>query len=314
MRTSPDTRHPDARIAELAARQHGVVSRTQLAELGIAPAMVTRRLATGRLLRVAHGVYAVGVLPPSAEARAMAAVLASGPGAVLSHASAAAVHGLRRSASRRIHVTVPFASGRRTTARLQVHRARRPVESTTVDGIPVTTVARTLADLAETERSRVLERACEQAHGLRLLDMREIDALVAAHPRRPGPLRLRALLAAHDLDQTTRSGLEDAFLELCDDHGLPRPLVNARVGGFEVDFHWPAARVIAETDTYRFHGGPEAFAGDRARDRRLAALGWHVVRATGDEIRNRPAAVAGDLRAVLSGRSPSPSTRGSPSP
>jgi very-short-patch-repair endonuclease len=308
------TQPPEQRLAALAATQHGVVSRPQLRALGFGETPIARRVAAGRLIRLHPGVYAVGHARLRREGWWLAAVLACGDGAVLSHRDAAELWGLLTHGAGCIHVTVPRSSGRRSTARVAIHRAVRPVEATVRSAVPVTTVARTLADLAEILPERALEKACEQAAALRRLDVRSVDALAAAQPGRHGPVRVRALLRMHDVTTTTRSALEDEFLAFCALRGIPRPVVNGRIGGHEVDFHWPAARLIVETDGYRYHAGPAAFVADRARDRELAALGWLVIRVTAADLGSRPAVLAGQLLRLISVRSPSPVTPGSPSP
>jgi hypothetical protein len=176
------------------------------------------------------------------------------------------------------------------------------------DGIPVTTPGQTLADLATALPRRALERAAEGAEALRLH--------VAVPDGHPGAKRLAQALD-HDLSTTTRSPLEDAFLELCDAHGIPRPLVNTFVEGFEVDFCWPEHRLIVETDGYRHHGTRAAFERDRARDARLTACGWRVMRFTESQVRADPSSAAvvvlaardADLRRVEVRRVPEPSHR-----
>jgi hypothetical protein len=210
---------------------------------------------------------------------------------VLSHRSAAALWGIRPTEAPRIHVTVPRTCGFRSTRAIAVHRPRRTPAATTHAGIRVTTPGRTLQDLATALPRRGLEKAAEIAEALRL-DV-ELDA---GHP---GAVRLDAVLKGHDLSSTTRSPLEDAFLELCDAHGIARPAVNANVEGFEVDFVWRDARLIVETDGHRHHGTRAAFERDRARDARLIAAGWRVVRFTERQVRDEADAVADLLRIVL---------------
>jgi hypothetical protein len=190
---SPAT--PDRRLARLAGRQHGVVSRAQLYEMGFDNPAVERRSAAGRLHRLHRGAYAVGhtIVPP--RGRWLAAVMACGPGAVLSHRSAAALWGIRPTAAARIDVTVPHTSGFRSTARIVVHRSRRPIEALRLDGIPVTTAGRTLADLATALPRRELEKAAETAEALKLH--------VVVDPSHPGAKRLADI--DHDLTYTTRS-------------------------------------------------------------------------------------------------------------
>jgi very-short-patch-repair endonuclease len=243
-------------------------------------------------------VYAVGHTALTLKGRLLAAVLACGPGAVLSHHSAAELWELRRSHGARIHVTVPAASGRRPTNGLAIHRTRRPIESTTRDGIPVTTPMRTLADLADTLPQRQLEKALEQAHALKLLDVAAIDALHA--PGRRGPARLKALVRQHDIEHThTRSELEDAVLALCDRYGIPRPRTNVLIEGYEVDFAWPEQKLIVEADSWRHHSSRRVFEHDRAKDADLTARGWRVVRLTHARITIEPDAIARLLRELL---------------
>jgi hypothetical protein len=293
---------PDRRLAEIAAVQHGVVSRAQLYEMGFDHPAVQRRLAAGRLHRLHRGVYAVGHTIVSRNGRYLAAVLACGPSAVLSHRSAAALWGMRPSAAARIDVTVSHTSGVRSTAAIQVHRSRRPQAAVTRDGIPVSTPGRTLADLATALPRRQLEKAAEMADVLRLH--------VEIEPGHAGAARFHEVVRAHDLETVTRSELEDEFLELCDRYDIPRPLVNAVVEGFEVDFCWPECRLIVETDGRR-HATLAAFERDRARDARLTAIGWRVMRFTARQVRRGAAGVAA---LVLSARSPSLATPGSRSP
>jgi hypothetical protein len=273
----------DVQLAELASRQYAIVNVSQLSELGFDEAAIRRRVASGRLHRLYRGVYAVGHTVLNRNGRYLAAVMACGDGAALSHRSAAALWGIRPSAAARFDVTVSHTSGVRSTAAIVVHRSRRPAHTTRHEGIPVTTPGQTLADLATALPKRALEKAAEQAEALRLH--------VAKPDGHPGSKRLEQALD-HDLGTTTRSPLEDAFLELCDDYGIPRPLVNVVVAGYEVDFCWPAERLIVETDGYEHHGTREAFERDRAKDARLTALGWRVMRFTQRQIATAPASVA----------------------
>jgi very-short-patch-repair endonuclease len=286
----------DARLADLAARQHGVVSAGQLYEMGFDEAAVRRRVASGRLHRLYRGVYAVGHTILSREGRWLAAVMACGPGAALSHRAAAALWGIRPGAPATIDVTVPRTSGFRGSGRIVVHRPRGRYETTTRDRIPVTTPGQTLADLALALPRRALEKAVEMA---------EVRRLHVAVPQdHPGAQRVRD---AAVLPVTTDSPLEDAFLALCDAYRIPRPLVQTIVEGHRVDFCWPDERVIVETDGYEHHGTRAAFERDRARDAQLTVLGWRVLRFTEPQIRDDPAFVAG---VVVSVRSRSPATPG----
>jgi len=299
MRSSADTPHLDARLDAFAAANHGIVDRDRLRALGFSDTAIARRVARGLLHRRYPGVYSVGpVLTPAG--RCLAAVRACGDGAVLSHRSAAALWELLRDASSRFDVTVSFTSGVRTSAAIRVHRTRRPIETTTRDGIPVTTVARTLADLADVVPRRRLEKALEQAERLGRLDLGAIDAVADGQPGRRGPALVRRLVRAHDTQGMTRSELEDAFLELCDRYDIPRPAMNARVEGMEVDCVWPQARLVIELDSWHWHGRTRAaFGRDRTKSRRLTLLGWTVVRITDDELEDDPAGIAAAVRELL---------------
>jgi predicted transcriptional regulator of viral defense system len=294
MREEVDKSGPDARIAVLAAAQHGVVSGQQLRAAGFSTSAVGRRVSSGRLHHVHRGVYAVGWARLLPRGRWWAAVLACGDGAVLSHASAAAAWELIGAGSATAHVTVPTGNERRV-AGVRVHRAASltPDDTTTLDGLPVTTLERTLLDLATTLAPDRLARVVEQAEAMRRLDHRRLAA-----PGRPGNARLRAALA--EPATVTRSVLEDRFLALLDRHGLPRPLVNARVGPYEVDFLWPEQRLIVETDGWRHHGTRRAFREDRRRDRDLVAAGHRVIRLTHEDVTRDAEETARILATLLS--------------
>ena len=284
----------DVLLADLARRQHGVVSRGQLLAIGFDRGGIERRLANRRLHRLHRGVYAVGHTIVDRRGHYLAAVLACGDDAVVSHRSAAALWGIRPSDAPRIDVTVSRTSGFRSTAAIIVHRPRLTAPALVRDGIPVTTAGQTLADLATALPRRQLESACEAAEALQL-DV-EVD------PGHPGAKRLAEI--DHDLTMTTRSPLEDEFLELCDRFDIPRPRVNSLVEGYLVDFCWPADRLIVETDGRR-HLTRAAFERNRARDALLTAVGWRVMRFTTRQVRGEPGMVAAR---VLSARSPSLAT------
>jgi very-short-patch-repair endonuclease len=215
----------------------------------------------------------------------MAATLATA--GVLSHVTAATAWDLRPLAAGAIHVTV--RGNRRRRAGLKIHRTRT-MEATTHRGIPITTPARTIIDLATTLKGRPLEAALDRAEHLRLLDFAELR-------KRPIPPSLQAVLSLYTAANPTRSELEERFLELCDDHKLPRPQTNVVVNGIEVDFAWLDERLIVEVDGYRHHRSPTAFEADRERDVTLTAAGWRVLRFTWAQITGRPGWVA---RAIAS--------------
>jgi hypothetical protein len=252
------------------------MSRDQLRAIGFSDTMIRDRIASGRLHRLYRGVYAVGHAVIPLNGRYLAAVLACGDRAALSHRSAADLWGIRPYAGDRIDVTVPHTSGVRSSARIVVHRSRRPYEKTTRHAIPVTTPGQTLADLAIGLPRRALEKAVEMA------EVRRLDVKVPQG--HPGAQRVTEA-AGRALPMTTDSPLEDAFLALCDDHGIPRPLVQTIVEGYRVDFCWPEQRLIVETDGYEHHATRAAFERDRAKDAQLTARGWRVLRFTDAQVR-----------------------------
>lgn len=281
----------DLELARLATAQHGVVARQQLLVLGFSEGSVKRRVRGGRLHRVHHGIYAVGHRSLTVEGRWMAAVMAAGRDAVLSHATAAGAWELRRRGSGAIHVTIPGDAGRRRRTGLRVHRSRTltPRDTTTHRGIPITTPARTIVDLARTLTGRPLEHALDLADQRRLVDFKELR-------HRPIPPSLQAVLSRYTAGATTtRSEMEERFLALCDRYGIKRPEVNTRIEGAEVDFVWRDAKLIAEVDGYAYHRSPSSFESDRERDVMLVIAGWRVMRFTWTQLTTRPAWVASAL-------------------
>jgi very-short-patch-repair endonuclease len=291
----------DRTIADLAGGQYGVVSRDQIRVHGISDDAIDRRLASGRLHAVHRGGYAVGHRELGPGGRFIAAVLACGPGAVLSHGSAAALWDLRRRDASVIDVSVPTAGGR-SRAGLRIHR----VPSLQADdgdvhrGIPVTSPARTILDLAAILDERGLERALDRAELLELTDYPTLDALARSRPGHHGAGKLTRALQSHHAGTTlTKSELEELFLALCRRHGLPRPLVNTWVEGKEVDFLFAEHRLIVETDSWTHHRSREAFETDRARDALLARAGYRTLRFTYRQIEREPASVAQTVAAML---------------
>jgi hypothetical protein len=308
MGSSHATSTPDVLIAQLAVVQHGVVTFEQLRDAGLGEGAIHLRVRNQRLHRLHRGVFAVGHPRISREGRWLAAVLALGQGAVLSHISAAALWGIRHSGSTHVHVTVPTSAGRHGRRGIVVHRSRtlRPVDIAEHDRIAVTSVSRTLLDLAGMLAPGRLERAVERSLALRLFDLASMQTVLAANPRRPGATELARIVSAiHDEPSVTRFELEALMLDLCDAHGIERPEVNVVVEGVEVDFLWRAQRLIVETDGREFHETPSAFARDRERDERLTVLGYRVVRFTYRRLVDHPAAVAATLRALLGPKQPS---------
>jgi very-short-patch-repair endonuclease len=287
-------------IAELAARQHGVVSRKQLMALGASRDEIQRRVEVRRLRRVHTGVYAISHRL-SVEGHFIAAVLACGDRAVASHRAAGALWDLIPAVAGPVDVTVPRGgSPRRAGIAIHVTRSLPPAEITSRDGVPCTTWARTLVDLAAVLTSRRLERALEQSQILQLFDLGALKHALAGANGRRGTGTLRRLVGDLDDDPPfTRTELERRFLDLVREAGLPRPVVNAVVAGHEVDFHWPKERVVMETDGRGTHDTRIAFERDHRRDLDLELAGWHVIRISWRQLLEQPKRVTATLRARL---------------
>lgn len=276
-----------AAVAELAHRQYGVISTKQLHSCGLEPSRIADWVRAARLHPVHRGVYAVGHLPVSAEGWWMAAVLALGDGAALSHRSAAALWGFAPRfapewARRPVDVIVRGYGGRARRPGVRVHRSAtlEDGEVTRHRGIPVTTPARTLADLRRVTSRAAWDAALREAEFLRL--------------------PLVGLFASDG----TRSGEERRLLRICRRHGLPLPEANVRIGAYTVDFLWCEAKLVVEVDTYGTHGGRSAFHGDRIRDAWLGRQGFHVLRVTDRWMREAPGEVAATIRSLLDARAP----------
>jgi hypothetical protein len=279
------------------------VSREQLGRLGLGRGAIDGRLRTGALRRVHRGVYAVGgaVLPK--EGRWLAAVLACGDRAVLSHLSAAVHWNLLRYDAPRPEVTAP--ASRRKVPGIRLHRSRSldAQDITHHDGIPVTTVHRTLLDLAADVPDHHLERALAQAEKLGLYDHAAITGVIARANGHRATKRLATAIASDP--QWTRSELERRMRKLARDHELPRPLSNHTLDapdhpGLEADFYFPAHRLVVETDGWTDHQTRHAFENDRAKDAALTAAGYTVMRFTWRQLRDDPTTVAARIRAGCS--------------
>jgi very-short-patch-repair endonuclease len=288
---------PDPVVAGIAAAQHGVVTVAQLAAAGVGRRGVAHRVAHGRLTRLHRGVYRVGPLEAPLTA-VMAAVLAYGPRAVASHRTAAALHGFAAAAAC-VDVTVPAGHPRRRPG-VRIHRSPLDGDVTTARGVPVTSVERTIRDLAGRISDRELRRTIEEALIQRKLDHSSLtDAVTRARGRR-GAAALRAAAdAVAGRDDVTRSEAERRLLGLIRDARLPPPQTNARVGRYEVDALWRRERLVAEVDGFAFHGHRGAFERDRRRDADLAAGGFRVIRVTWRQLTDEPEAVVARLAAAL---------------
>jgi hypothetical protein len=300
-------RPPDKAVADLADRQHGVVAHRQLVRLGIGRGGIEHRVANGRLHRLHLGVYAVGRRRVSQHGRWMAAVLACGPRALLSHRSAAVLWGLRPTAPFRVDVATDRAKHGQNGIALHRPRHLPDGDRAVASGIPVTSVARTLADLAGVASRRELRRAIDEAERLRLLDPAAVEEIIGRSRGKRGVAALAALLRHHSgPPPITRSELERRFLDLCRDAGLPCPEANVVIDGVEVDVVWPHRRLVAELDGYAYHRTRMAFEDDRKRDAMLQLSGYRVVRITYQRLHDEPGEVADLVRALLS---PSPERR-----
>lgn len=300
---------PDRAIARLAESQHGVVARWQLTALGLGEDAIDYRLAVGRLWIVMPRIYAVGqrCLPPLG--RPMAAVLSAGSGAVLSHRSAASLWDIRASRVGPIQVTVS-AKGRSTKLVRRHHVVLQSDEVTIHEGIPVTTVPRTVLDLASTATIDEVEVAIRQIEFLRLHDKLSLLDLIERYPGRRGVARARVALARVEALPfgRVRSPLETKFLPFLRRYQLPRPRLNdwILVGEkrFQVDCRWVGTGQIVELDSWQAHGTRTAHREDRARDRVLRVAGYEVTRITWAQLDDEPEEIAADLRRLLGGDRP----------
>jgi predicted transcriptional regulator of viral defense system len=293
---------PDLIISRLASRQGGMVARRQLLARGLTDTMIHKRVKAGRLHVVHRGVYAVGHRVIGLLGRQWAAVLACGEGAALSHWSAGAAWRMLPTTLAAMHVS----TGRAGRARpgIRVHRRTLdPDEITTLDGLPITTPARTTIDLAAAGlRGRKLEAALDAAVE-RELDFSDLHRLLDRHRGRAGVPAVSALLERYTPGTIdTRSALEDIVLDLCDVHGIPRPLANAMVAGRRRDFFWPDVPLVVEADSYRWHRSPGRLTADRRRDVELTLAGIPFLRFSYEQITGEPGYVAAATLTALTPR------------
>jgi Protein of unknown function (DUF559) len=284
-------------MATLATRQHGVVARSQLLERGFGSRGIERRLRDGRLHALHRGVYAVGHPLVVQRGHWIAAVLACGEEALLSHLSATTLWGLVRPRS---PIDVTSSSGRSGRRAIRFHQGKvGPDERAIRDRIPTTTVARTLFDLAEAIDAQRLERAWEEADRLNLLELRAVQRVCDRNPGRRALPPIRRLLADTRIVTGTRSRLEDRFAAFCRTYQLPPRATNVDVLGSEVDVLWPAARLIVELDSWEFHRHRAAFQRDRARDTRLLVAGYRTIRVTHERLDTEAPTLATEINQLL---------------
>ena len=282
-------------IAAFAQRQHGVIAAWQLVRLGFDAKALRYRAKVERLHRLHHGVYAVGHTKLTREGHWMAAVLAYGPDAVLSHRTAAALWEIGKSWGK-LDVTTPHS--RRSRARIRAHTAPLPPEDLCRrSGIPVTSVARTILDVAGVLDEDRLTRVIEDAVRARLFHLPALDHAIARRPRARGVKRLRAVLADYR-ETDLRSELERDFRALIQQAGLPEPGYNVLVAGVLVDAFWPSWQLVVELDGRVYHTSPRAFERDRVRDATLQKANLHVLRITHRRLTREPATVLADIMAL----------------
>jgi hypothetical protein len=273
-----------------------VVTRSELLRAGLTDAEIKWRLDTGALLREHRGVYRVGHRAPSVEARYLAAVRAGGPGAVLSHRPAAHVLGLVKGPPPWPEVTAPTE---RRVAGLRTHRSPRldSRDTTSWRGVPVTTVARTLVDVAHLLSTDDLARACHEAGVRHGTTPAQVETVLARRPTSPGAARLRRILRG-DV-RVTLSKLESRFLGRLREAGLPLPQTNRVAGGRRVDCRWPQRGLTVELDGYRYHSSRHAWEQDRRREREARARGDEFRRYTYGDVFEEPALMLAELRALM---------------
>jgi very-short-patch-repair endonuclease len=283
-------------LARFASAAHGVVTRAELLRVGVSADEIRWRLRTGALLREHRGIYRVGHRAPSTDARYLAAVLAGGEGALLRGRAAAylwqVVRG-RAPAPELITRTERRIEGV-TTRRCRLLDAR---DATSVRGIPVTTVPRTLVDIAATLPIDALARACHEAGVRYRTTPAAVEAVLARRPTSPGAKRLRQVI--HGDVHVTLSKLEARFLELLRQEGLPLPVTNRPAGGRRVDCRWPEHRLTVELDGYRFHNSRYSWEQDRRREREARARGDEFRRYSYGDVTEHPSSMLAELHALL---------------
>jgi uncharacterized protein DUF559 len=287
-------------IAELAMSQHGAVAHRQLVRGGLRAGAIQRLIAAGWLHPLHKGVYAVGHRGISWLGRCSAVVLASGPGAVLSHPPAAGLWEVRRTSSPVLHVTVPRP--RHGPRGVKVHRVRslHPEDVAEIDGIPVTGLARTLLDNAELLAIRQTVRMIEEAERRLVFDLGALERLLARSHGRHGVKPLRAALAQLNGEPArVNSDWERDLIDFCDDHDIPRPELNVIVKGYEVDALWRRAKLIVELDSWSHHRGRTAFENDRAKLATLQLAGYVVLPITWRRLEREPEEVARQIKLLV---------------
>ena len=285
---SPERGGRHTSLAKLAKAQHGVVSIRQLVgPLGYSESAVARSVAAGHLHRLYQGVYAVGHTNLSLLGQALAAVLACGPDALLSHGSAAWLWEISLRGPAPFHVTGPIR--RRPKPPIRVHHSQilRPSDRALIDNIPVTAVPRTLLDLASRSRNQ-LERALQLSEQKGVFDLIAVEVLLSRAGGHPGVRRLRRAVDIFRPRGVLRSQFERRFLDAVEASGLATPSTNVFVAGYELDMYWPAERFAVELDFFETHGTRVSFESDRVRQEELKLSGIEMIRITGPRFDREP--------------------------
>jgi predicted transcriptional regulator of viral defense system len=290
-----------SRLADLAEEQYGVVSYRQLRELGFSKGHVYRAHEADRLRRVHRGVYAVGHAELSAHGRCRAALLAFNDEAVLSHHSAGWLWGLFPSCRSEIDVTFP-GKGRRKGIRIHRVMAISDRDTATLARIPVTSLPRTLFDVAASEPKRELERAVDRAKRRDLLDLDAIDRLLRRRARVPGAAQLEQALDLYRKPVFDRARSELLFLDALEKVGERLPVLNIWVDNWEIDAYWPAERFAVEVDGWESHGSRKAFENDLLRQEEMKLAGIDCIRVSARRIETKPQQVAERIRTLLAQR------------
>jgi very-short-patch-repair endonuclease len=291
----------DQRIATVALPQGGHITRTQLLGLGLTCRQIDYRVRIGRLINVHRGVYAVGVLPSNPIDRARGALLAAGPHSALARWSAAAYWGLARNWPTTVEL-VSAADRRHRAIRIEVSERLLGRDIRKIDGLRVTSPARTLLDTAPKMTSKRLTRAINDLRHDRKLTLPQLRDVVARNPRHSGSKPLKSVLEISQ-PEPTRSELEDAFLALLRKHRLPTPEVNVEVAGYLVDAYFPDHQLIVELDGWLTHQTKHAFTRDRRQDAEiLGRTGISTIRLTYQQTKQTGTRTAQDLAAILARR------------
>lgn len=286
-------------VRTLADRQYGVIARQQLLGSGVSAGTVESYVERGWLIPIHAGVYAFGHHNVTSRGHLLAAVLACGPTALLSHQSAGALWNLRATGQTKTDVTVP-GSSRKAQAGIRVHRTRHlhPEDIAAIGGIPTTSLARTILDLAGVLEAEQRLEVIEEADRLEILDFSPLSRAIDRRPNAQGVGHLRRIIREYAGAPHIRSRLERRFFALIRKAGLPVPQLNCKVAGYIVDAYWPQWHLVVELDGRAFHLSPRQFETDRVRDAALQRLGIRILRVTYRRLETEPAAIIDDIRAL----------------